>query len=104
MVRKIQSKDETQLQFFMNLIIPEHWKFLGDKNWDCGNGHFSYGKVYEVKRGVIWRICFYTPAHRGGICEKDTRVNPPKYSCILSNKQAPGVNEFIEHYGQIPSE
>jgi hypothetical protein len=99
MKRKPSIPDETPLEFFANLQIPAKWKFICDSNFNCGNGWFSYGKMYELEKGIVWRICFYLPANRGAICERDSNGTPPKFSCILNNKQAPEVNEFINKYG-----
>lgn len=96
-----KQKDETPLQFFLNLSIPEHWRFIGDFDvrFSPSPGHMSYGKLYQVSKGIVWRVFFQVPAHRGGICEKDCTEPNVKHNGLIDNKQSAEINEYIQMHG-----
>jgi len=90
---KNKKNDETPLEFFANLQIPSDWKLLGDKNW-MG----SYGKVYQIDKDTVFRIYFITASSRGGICERNFKIDA--YKCLFDNKNSEQINEFIKtNYG-----
>jgi len=93
-MRKIKrAKDETPEEFFASVIIPAEWKFVGTSS------KASIGRIYQLKPGVVVRLWFCPITKRGGIARRtDDWPNKPKYECLTSNKQAPGINEFLEHY------
>jgi hypothetical protein len=86
----MKPKDETPLEFFSKLEVPETWKLLGDKNW-AG----SLGKVYRVDKETVLRIYFMTASRRGGVCEKSLKLDA--YKCLIDNKNSDKINEFIQN-------
>ncbi len=99
--RKPLIPDETPLEFFQRITVPESWRqFDKDKfQYAPAHGHWSYGYWYWVEACLKVRICFYTPACRGGILEVDMKHNPPAVKSICSNMQSYQLNDFIkEHY------
>lgn len=92
MKRAARVKDETPEEFFSRVRLPADWKLLG--NSSCEG---SLGKVYQVKAGVVARLWFDTICKRGGIGQRtDDWPHKPKYECIVSNKQAIALNEWIQ--------
>lgn len=102
--RKPLIPDELPLEFFQRITVPENWRFIEKDKFQYApaQGHWSYGYWYWVKSCLKVRICFHTPAHRGGILEVDMRHRPQKITSILDNKQSYEVNEYIkDNYGKI---
>jgi hypothetical protein len=82
----------TSEEFFPQLHIPVHWKRVG-KN-DVPN---SLGWVYDDRTTqTIYRVFYNIDSEKGGITErKRTESGKPKYKCLISNKNADDINEFI---------
>jgi len=81
----------TSEEFFPQLHIPVHWKRVG-KN-DVPN---SIGWVYDNRVDTIYRFFFNIDSEKGGITErKRTESGKPKYKCLISNKNAEEINEYI---------
>jgi len=90
---RAKAKDETPEEFFNAIKVPKEWRWLGNSS------KATLGKLYQIKPGLVARLWFDTVNKRGGIgTRKDDWPRKPAYNCLVSNKQASGINEFLENY------
>lgn len=90
--------DETPLEFFKAVKIPENWHFVGKSCFKTEPCYITYFYEYEIAFRLFLRVLFITPACRGGLLEIDRNVNPERKKCICSNMQSYQLNEFIERW------
>ena len=69
-------------------------KYIGQKDIDC-----SVGAVLQVAE-FVWLRVFLENENKGGVVEKKYNHARRKfeYSCLISNKSADVVNEFLSNY------
>jgi hypothetical protein len=88
-----RAKDETPSEFFSAVRLPTEWKFLGRNN-----GTDTIGFIYRINDKTVARLWFDLVTKRGGIGTRtDDYPNPPKYCCVIWNKRATALNEWIQN-------
>lgn len=100
--RKPFVEDETPLQFFQSIEIPEGWRFIEKDRFQYApvSGCWSYGYWYWVDVQLKVRIVFSTPKCRGGLLLVDMRYNPPKKQSLLDNKQGKDFNIALQEWNE----
>lgn len=96
--------DETPLEFFKAVKIPEGWRFVGKSYFKTEPCYITYFYEYEFAFRQFIRVDFITPQCRGGLLGIDRTVNPEKKTCICSNMQSYQLNEFIEKWNKQKNE
>jgi hypothetical protein len=101
--KTIQQLEDEARVFFDSLKVPPEWKFLKPDRAQWGNEIYSVGAVFldtrtrgfDVKR---YRVFICSTSGKGGICEiaVDRKTGKYSLSCLISNKTAEQLNEFIK--------
>ncbi len=87
--------------FFNKIKMLPGWKYVGRNNFEG-----STGAVVQVAPDTWLRIFYLTDSGKGGIVEKqfDPIKRAYKLRCLIHNKTAQQLNEFIiSHYERKPN-
>ena len=100
--RKPLIPDESPLEFFQAIKIPEGWRFIEKDKFQYAPvpGYWSYGYWYWVDTSIKVRIVFSTPQCRGGLLVVDMRYNPPRKQSLLDNKQSKDFNIALQEWNE----
>lgn len=102
MSRKHYLKDETPLQFFAAIEIPEGWRLIEKDKFQYAPvpGVWSYGYWYWVDRALKVRLTFITPACRGSLLVVDLSDLKTAFSTPFLNKQGNDFNTELQKWNQ----
>jgi len=87
--------NESPAAFFNKITMPKGWKFIGRNDFDR-----SHGAIIQLTHDTWLRIFVLTDTCKGGIVEKkfDKAIRQFTYRCMVHNKSAEQLNEFIKTY------
>lgn len=87
--------NESPAAFFNKITILKGWKFIGRNDFDR-----SHGAIIQITHDTWLRIFVLTDTCKGGIVEKkfDKAIRQFTYRCMVHNKSADQLNEFIKTY------
>lgn len=93
--------DKSSTAFFNKITMPKGWKFIGRNDFES-----SHGAIIQITHDTWLRIFMITDTGKGGIVEKkfDKASRQFKYRCMINNKSAENLNEFINTYYNEPAQ
>jgi len=82
----------TSEAFFPLLKIPIYWKYYGSNDVPNSLGYLFDDRTTQT----IYRVWFNIDSERGGLTErKRLESGKPKYKCLIANKTADELNEYL---------